>query len=790
MREMISSITKISDARGGIKHLIFLGPLVGLLLVSSDASSAEPCDLSGIRYASSTDNLYVEKPGECTLSDLNTLNRPDVLELVDVANGIWLLKSNLIVKNGGSLLLKGLAKGGDVNEFRMRSNPGPDGFIRLEINYGNLTIDGVEVKSWDETTASVDTDEADGRPYIKARSFKDNVTGQINESRVDIIDSDLGYLGYENNESYGLSLKVKAKRDEQYLFDEIDIYGSIINSRSHHNHMGYYSWGAYGVEIRDSEFDNNSVYGIDPHDHSDALIIDNNYIHDNGSHGIICSTDCKDLVITNNFVENSRHGIMLHNNVTDSLVEGNTLRGNREVGIALYFSHNNIVRNNDSRFNEDGIRLSAGSSNNLVENNTVSDNIRYSFYQYGGDSLPPETDGRNDGNTFSGNTILEDTKGIKFLDSDNTLFENNVLGAATRFNLEGNSFAQILNNSFFHKVDFKNYDDFTMSWLGDQAIKIKHPGNRLMQAEAPFDTDSFPSYVTDSRTSLTLRNPTSAAVTAQIRGLNTWLIPNLGEVRALPRQDALLGNGVELQSEELDQEVATVLGGFTPGQRYGVSRITPENGKLYPTHQLLADSSGEIHFTTPLGAAGTDSQVFAGLSDTQSGVEIRTAFRDGYVRAGTNADTSYSLVNKLAVKTDTNNVNNHRKVLMTFDITGASSVASAVIEFEAKLHKAGNSTVSAQAVSDNDWAESSLTWNSFPVTGGTVGSQLLTNTSYETVSIDITDYVNAEISAGKSKITLALVNEVPVSPITYIRSIEYEGSSSGSYTGARLVLTP
>lgn len=778
-----------SDSRNAVVPPVAL--LVGVFLLVGPAQS-QACDLSGLRYASSTNNLYIEKPGECTLSDLATLNRPDALELVDATNGIWLLKSNLIVKNGGTLTLRGLAKGGDVDEFRMLSNPGLDGFIRLEINYGDLMIDGVTVRSWDETVGDVDTDQSDGRPYIKARSFKDKVTGQINESTVDVIDSDIGYLGYKNNESYGLSLKIKAKRDEQHLFEEMDIFGSVINSRIHHNNMGFYSWGSYGVEIRDSEFDNNSVYGVDPHDHSDALIIDNNYVHDNGSHGIICSTDCTDLVITNNVVENNRHGIMLHQNVTNSLVEGNTLSGNREVGIALYHSHNNIVRNNDSRFNEDGIRLSAGSTNNLVENNTVSDNTRYSFYQYAGLSLPPETDGRNENNVFVGNTILADTKGVKFLDSDSTRFENNVLGAATKFYLEGNVGAQILNNDFSQKLEFKNYDDFQMSWFDNQAIKIKHPGNRLMQAATPFDTDSFPSYVTDSRTSLTLRNPGSQTVVAQVQGLDTWVVPNIGEIRALPRDDAALGKGVELKSSELDQEVAITFGGLNAGERYEVNReLPPSSGsKTYPTHQLVADSQGEIEFTLPLTGASSDHKAYVRSSAAQNNTEVRTAFRDGYVRAGTHSDANFGFEERLAVKTDSNKPNNHRQALMAFDISGADIVSQATIQFEAKLHKAGSVDLVAQAVAENNWVESGLTWNSFPVVSGNVGNSVLNNTSYQTVSIDVTDYINAEIQGGKDQVSVALTGAVAASSIVYIRSIEYDGASSGSYAGARLVLQP
>lgn len=61
-------------------------------------------------------------------------------------------------------------------------------------------------------------DESDGRSYISAISEIVTNTSQtclgrakktMGEARMDIEDSDMGYLGYQGSEAYGLSWKVR-----------------------------------------------------------------------------------------------------------------------------------------------------------------------------------------------------------------------------------------------------------------------------------------------------------------------------------------------------------------------------------------------------------------------------------------------------------------------------------------------------------------------------------------------------------------------------------------------------
>ena len=74
-----------------------------------------------------------------------------------------------------------------------------------------------QVFSWDTTTNSPDEDETDGRSYISAISEvvtdpDETCSGMaqntMGEARMDIESSEIGYLGFQDSESYGLTWKV------------------------------------------------------------------------------------------------------------------------------------------------------------------------------------------------------------------------------------------------------------------------------------------------------------------------------------------------------------------------------------------------------------------------------------------------------------------------------------------------------------------------------------------------------------------------------------------------------
>ena len=71
--------------------------------------------------------------------------------------------------------------------------------------------------AWDTSTNAPDKDEEDGRSYISAvsevitddsQTCNGRAKKNMGEARMDIEDSEMGYLGYHGSESYGLTWKV------------------------------------------------------------------------------------------------------------------------------------------------------------------------------------------------------------------------------------------------------------------------------------------------------------------------------------------------------------------------------------------------------------------------------------------------------------------------------------------------------------------------------------------------------------------------------------------------------
>lgn len=411
---------------------IVLTSTAGILCAAAlQPAMAQICAASNIRWASSSNTLYVSGAVTCSLSQIRSLLSASntALTNVDPSNRIWLLRANLLLQEGATLTLKGSAAGGDVNELRLLSNnsSAANSVVYMRAQWGKFDLDSVNVTSWNEVAQQPDTEYATyRRAYIHIRSYLDADGITPRESRMDIKNSEVAYLGYNAAEAYGLVWKVYGS--QAGIFDKVNVYGDVVNSYIHHNYFGAYSYGAYKMLWDGNLFENNVKYGLDPHDDSDELTITNNTSRYNGDHGIICSKRCDHLYIARNIVHNNTgNGIMLHRSVTDSVVEYNEIYNNSDAGVALFESFNNTISNNRIHNNYRGVRLSVGSYNNTIADNTIENTGDIALYAYQGSDTPDVTDGRPRDNVFKNNTVRNTANyGIKFSDADTNTFESNV----------------------------------------------------------------------------------------------------------------------------------------------------------------------------------------------------------------------------------------------------------------------------------------------------------------------------------------------------------------------------
>ena len=413
-----------------------------LLGVALFASTAE----AGIRWASSSNRIYLEDGVTATLSDIKAALPNAPLDLVDPTQKIWLLRANLQITGGSALMLHGTGAGGDVDQLRLLSNntSTTNNYVSITADYGNIDIDSTAITSWDVAAAGPDTEYGSTykRAFIRVRSSlaADGVTAL--ESRMDINNSDIGYLGYDASESYGLVWKVIGSAPS--LYDLVQVRGDIINSHIHHNYFGIYTYGHQDGVWSGNDVAYNVKYGFDPHDDSDGILIENNNVHHNGKHGIIASQRCDHLVIRNNDSwANTGNGIMLHRTSDDALVEGNRSYDNTDSGIAIFASSRTVIRDNVLTNNGNaGIRFSVGASDNTIENNQIESSGKYGVYFYKGSDAPNTgDDGRPKRNVFLVNTVVGSVQeGVKMTDGDaneflGNTFQNNGLttGKKMRF---------------------------------------------------------------------------------------------------------------------------------------------------------------------------------------------------------------------------------------------------------------------------------------------------------------------------------------------------------------------
>ncbi|CAN0261511.1 unnamed protein product [Ectocarpus sp. 4 AP-2014] len=217
--------------------------LLGLLAATTRAAAADTaspndpiskpdCDSDievSIRYAGTTKRLYLESAdgetrGGCVTLGQIWANRagkeplyavdPDSGDVSETETGTWLLTEELYVEDGITLKVYGTDEGGDADELRLLSTS--DTYINLRAHGGSLDFVGTKVFSWDTSTNSPDEDETDGRSYISAVSeivtdgdetCEGNAKNTMGEARMDIENSEIGYLGFQDSESYGLTWK-------------------------------------------------------------------------------------------------------------------------------------------------------------------------------------------------------------------------------------------------------------------------------------------------------------------------------------------------------------------------------------------------------------------------------------------------------------------------------------------------------------------------------------------------------------------------------------------------------
>ncbi|MCX6043922.1 MAG: right-handed parallel beta-helix repeat-containing protein [Chloroflexi bacterium] len=332
-------------------------------------------------------------------------NLPNLL--LDQGNGIWLLKANILINPTAQLSVVD-----PVKELRLESIPG--NFVNINAYRGGyLLINTIKVTSWDSAGNVVDQNTADGRAYLGAQEG----------GRMDIVNSEIAYLGWGANEVSGLSWRKRLTSADAAT----GATGTVQGSNIHDNYYGLFASGAYGLKILSNQVHNSLGYGISARDDSEAMEIAGNDVFANANNGIIIGRQSQNNQVHDNQVhDHTQDGIVVEQSATANLISNNNAYNNRN-GIVLSQASANQVQTNQLHNNITGITLEAKynasasidniTTANQVVSNTIDSNTSYGIYLYA----------RADRNTLAGNTVTQSgINGIYIKSGGNLLNKNTV----------------------------------------------------------------------------------------------------------------------------------------------------------------------------------------------------------------------------------------------------------------------------------------------------------------------------------------------------------------------------
>jgi poly(beta-D-mannuronate) C5 epimerase len=353
-------------------------------------------------------------------------------------NGVWLSNANLIINGGVTLSLTD----DTVSWLKLRSNASVSNtgaltsvidygsFVYLKTVSGTIIIKNTRVTSWDTLSNTYDTDIGNGRSYVIAQYA----------ARMDIINSDMSYLGSSDGSSYGVVWKDGAGPG---VNQDTRVTGNILSSTFSYNLYGIYTFQASNMIFRYNKFHDNIGYGFDPHDLTHDVVVEDNESYNNGDHGFIISRGCYNFVFRRNKSYNNintysgkyhsggnAQGFMIDQGSSsalhafpqipshDNLLDNNQAWGNSGYGLRIQGGNMNIVQNNVFTSNLQGITIEDINS----YSNTIIANLIYS-------------------NTSSG--VVIDTNAHDNMIMQNSIYENGANGVYVKYGT-GN---QILKNT-------------------------------------------------------------------------------------------------------------------------------------------------------------------------------------------------------------------------------------------------------------------------------------------------------------------------------------------------------
>jgi nitrous oxidase accessory protein NosD len=308
-------------------------------------------------------------------------------------DGAYLINEHIYVADGATLRIAATGRA----QLRMRG--GPDGFVTIVTDSGDLDIEGspdlpLQITSWDPVAQSPDLLTDDGRPYIR-----------VYAGHAELIDVVLSDLGFWSGVTGGISLTGAILPDGL----DGDVPAESLDPENQIPGVEVLGDGAENLQTLSLEEDVSDGY-------ASALIQSVTVRGD--AFGLFVTNSDRVEVRDSTFTESLVDGLVLHRNVTNSTVVGSSALANAQDGFNLTRATSSVVfdgliarSNGRNGITIEGRPLVDGPSatgislasygDNEVRNSTSTDNGRYGIEVVGGVAI-----------TLRGNEIARNFMGI------------------------------------------------------------------------------------------------------------------------------------------------------------------------------------------------------------------------------------------------------------------------------------------------------------------------------------------------------------------------------------------
>ncbi|KMQ75513.1 NosD domain-containing protein [Marinobacter subterrani] len=290
--------------------------------------------------------------GKVTLEDVYR-QVDDARYMERVGDGTYIVRLPLVVRHGATLVIR---------DQTLRLSEERGAFFA---NDGWLFVIDSKILGWREQANGPAT-------FRKKTDFRPFFVGW-GGSETFILGTTMASLGYHQSKSYGFAIAQYSDFDNARLQRSAP-HAWVVESTFEDLYYGFYCYEAKDVAVVNNVYRDNIVYGIDPHDYSEGLIIAGNEVYGTREkHGIIISRQVNNSwIIGNRSYNNGLSGIVLDRQSRNNVVANNVSFDNHGDGIGLYESPDNLLWGNRLMNNlRNGIRVRNSTNVDLYHNVAV-----------------------------------------------------------------------------------------------------------------------------------------------------------------------------------------------------------------------------------------------------------------------------------------------------------------------------------------------------------------------------------------------------------------------------------